>query len=826
MNTDRATRDGALADLVVLDLTRNMSGSILTMLLADQGAQVTKLEPPQGDPVRSESGAQVWLRGKRSAVVDLPTDRELILKLAVDADVLVHNWTPAQLLRQGLDDTTLAAANGRLIRCAVTGYGPDTTAADRPDDPWLVAARTGLMWEQRGWRGGAIARMCGSEPNMPDLDPPPGCWDGTDRDGPVYPYTPLTALCAAHLGAIGVTAALHAREVTGRGQLVETSQWQAVLACAWGAWQRVERPESPNYDTWVFDSRATRGMFECADGRWVNHWVPRPSFVLGASSGDELSADAEIRPVHDDPNRILPAPEELVILHHYHPLLREAFLRFPVADWVRVAAELGETLQPVRTPEEALVDPGFLEDGSVITVPDPVLGEVAQAGIGVRLSACPSPAPTPPPPIGSDNDVVRGEAAAPATAPVPVEPPPKQFPPLHGITVLDLGLAVAGPWGTQLLSDLGARVIKINRASDGYWHSSHLAMACNRGKTSLAVDMKKPAGLEIVHQLVARADVVHHNMRMSAATRIGVGYEQLREINPSLIYCHTSGFDDSRRDLPGNDQTGGALAGVLYEDGGCAHGGRPMWSLTSLGDTGNGFLSAFGVLTALHHRDRTGEGQLVTTSIVRAQLLNASYAWLSGDGIPAARTRLDADQLGVSALRRLYPTSDGWLCLALRTDAQWRALCQVADLEDLANDHRLADASGRAGHDAWLWKTLEPVFAARTVTDWLTALDAAGVPCEDASPATPETVFDNPELIERGWVTHYRQGLVGEFDQMGLLFDFSETAARVAGPPLVVGDGTRAILTELGYSAESIDELCRANVIWEAQTHSVHPRSG
>ena len=151
-----------------------------------------------------------------------------------------------------------------------------------------------------------IARMTGGEPNLPELEPPDGCWDGTDRPGPLFPYSTWPSLAAAFLATAGISAALHAREVTGRGQWVETSLLQGVLIATWGGWQRAEHPEAPGYDTWIFDSRTTRGLFECADGQWVCQWVPNPAFALGASEGDELRVTDDTRAPRDDPTRITP----------------------------------------------------------------------------------------------------------------------------------------------------------------------------------------------------------------------------------------------------------------------------------------------------------------------------------------------------------------------------------------------------------------------------------------------------------------------------------------------------------------------------------------
>ncbi len=365
---------------------------------------------------------------------------------------------------------------------------------------------------------------------------------------------------------------------------------------------------------------------------------------------------------------------------------------------------------------------------------------------------------------------------------------------------------MAGPFGTQVLSDLGAEVIKVNTPYDGFWHTNHIAMACNRGKRSVAINLKDERGMRALRRLVEGADVVHHNMRGAAARRLGIDGESLRAIKPDLIYCHTRGFEHGARDgLPGNDQTAAALAGVTWEDGGCDDGGRPLWSVTSLGDLGNGFLSAIGVLQALYHRDRTGEGSFVDTSIVYACLLNISSVWTVESGSTPPRPHLDGAELGLSARYGLYETAGGWLCLAAVTDEQWRRCQEVLGVTELPTGERGARAR------------LEVAFASRSASDWFDALDAVDVPCEISSDTVALGVFDDPELIERGWVARYEQGVVGRLDQAGRLVDLSDTPSRVAGPPLVVGDSSRAVLREAGLDDEEIDELVRDGIVIEAE---------
>ena len=816
----QAGERGVLDGVIVLDLSWGISGPAAAMLLADAGAEVIKIEPPGGDPFRSMlSGYRVWQRNKKSAVLDLrdELDRATFLALVDRADVVIESFATGVAAALGIDHETLRARNPRLIHCTITGYGVDGKHADRPAYDALVSARTGHMWEGRGTVGGTIARLAGVEGIMPGVEAPPGCWVGAERPGPLMPGVPWASMAAMYLATLGINAALRVRGLTGRGQHVHTSLMQGAICSTLGAWQRVEHPEAEHFQTWITDPRAPRGFFKTSDDRWTHHWVPLPGFVFGVSRGEKLEWTEGESPRRSS-TRIGMHPEEMLVLHEMTPLIQECVERFPASEWLDVAALVGVPVQVVRSPEEALLDPLFLEDGCVCVVDDPEVGPIRQVGAVLNLSSSPFRQPTPAPRVGEHTAEIRGRAhGEPSRATRSLSPTRDAIgSPLEGVRVLDLGLAVAGPFGTQLLADLGAEVIKVNTLTDDYWMSNHIAMCCNRGKRSIAVNLKTTDGMELLRKLVAEADIVQHNMRYEAAIRLGVDYESLRAINPALIYCHTRGFEKGiRSTLPGNDQTGAALAGTTWMDGGLDDGGHPVWSTTSLGDTGNGFLSAIGMVQALAHRDRTGEGQFLDTAIVYAQLLNASSAWISPDAsVVGRRPSLDRDELGWSALYRVYPcASDTWLCIAVLDQASYERLVHSIGHDDLASDEQFVSAVARAEHDHELVARLGAIFDTRDAAHWFGVLDAADVPCEVSSPDFVLSLFDDPEFIDKGWVTSYRHPKVGRIDVMGLLVDLSETPGKIWGPPFVPGQHTGPILRELGYDEASIQALVAAQVV-------------
>ncbi|MGP0032490.1 MAG: CoA transferase, partial [Acidimicrobiales bacterium] len=244
-------------------------------------------------------------------------------------------------------------------------------------------------------------------------------------------------------------------------------------------------------------------------------------------------------------------------------------------------------------------------------------------------------------------------------------------------------------------------------------------------------------------------------------------------------------------------------------------GGRPFWSLTSMGDTGNGYLSAIAVIQALLHRERTGQGQSVDTSILNAALLSASAATVTADGTPLPRPHLDRLQLGLTALYRLYETADGWLCLAVTDEPQWQALATALGDLGLTDDPRFGDAPRRREHDGALGALLAEAMLRRPAAEWFAAFDGAGVPCEIANPTFGREVFADPVMRELGLIVEHQHPKLGRFEQFGTTIDFSATPGVVQGPPPIVGQHTREILAQHGFGADEIEELLASKAIFE-----------
>ena len=811
------------------------------MLMADNGADVTRIERPDGDPFDAMLDYRIYNRGKRSAVLDLKdtADLETFLALAATADVLIESYSPGVTTRLGIDYDTLQALNPRLIYCSITGYGRDTRHAGRPAYDQLVAARTGYQWEVRAWPGSPADNVAGRDLFPPDTTIPAKERHWLDRNGPVFTSTPGASMSTGYLACLGISGALRARERTGRGQLVETSLLQGVLAYCGSSWQRTEnKPDSTgrpaamgpimNFASGVTVMSGPWSFYECSDGRWVNNWTGRPEWAIIAGSGDELRQPREeelAEAMVETGGRGGTLEQQLRTRLDAIPI----FKKFPQQAWVDLAAEAGhQAMQPVRSPEEVRLDDALMGEGSVVEIEDPKLGPIRQAGMLYRMFGTPGQVAASAPERGENTEDVRAEAAtarsarSTATAVAafaggPSDGQPGGGGPLAGVKVLDFGLAVAGPWGGELLAQLGADVIKIDPPKQNMWLSTNMAMKVNRSKRHISLDIKTAEGKAAAYEMVRQADVVMMNMRPQAAIKLGIDYESLKKINPQIIHCRSRGFNDARAHLPGNDQTGNSLGGTVWEDGGVNRGGRPYWSAASGGDLGNGYMSAIAITQALYHRDRTGEGQQCDTSILNAALFGTAWVYTTPDGKRFDRPTLDPNLLGFHALYRLYECRDNtWLCLAVFNETEWSALTRTVPA--LAGDDRFASAEARTANDADLCALLEQHFQGDTAEGWFKVLDDNGVPCEVSSLAFSQQVLDDPELLERDWVVH-REGhpLHGRMDMMGRFIDFSDTEAPILGPPDVPGQHSREILAEFGFTQDQIDAMAAAKVVFEAE---------
>src|SRR5579875_987208 len=381
--------------------------------------------------------------------------------------------------------------------------------------------------------------------------------------------------------------------------------------------------------------------------------------------------------------------------------------------------------------------------------------------------------------------------------------------PLAGIRSVDCGMFAAGPYAAMLLADLGADVIKLEPPEGDTMRPTEKAFAgVQRGKRSIAVDLKTPEGLEIFYQLAARADIVQHNLRGEVAKRLGIGYDKVREINPRIIYCHGTGFGSRGplRNIGGFEMNYQAHGGL--ESAQAGEGNSPVLICGAPMDLFTAMQAASAILMALRWRDETGQGQYLEIPQFATAFVFESQQYIAPGG-PGPRFTLDAQQTGLGPFYRIYETADGrWICVSCADRNSQQALLSAAGL----------DAGALMRERAALEHELAEKFRDRPAQVWMKSLRACGVPCEIAQETGHvEKILSDPQAMERGRVVEYEQPVYGRLRQTGHLMRFSKTPANIDRPPPLCGQHTREVLQELGYDAARIAALESKGIIRCAQ---------
>jgi crotonobetainyl-CoA:carnitine CoA-transferase CaiB-like acyl-CoA transferase len=379
---------------------------------------------------------------------------------------------------------------------------------------------------------------------------------------------------------------------------------------------------------------------------------------------------------------------------------------------------------------------------------------------------------------------------------------------LRDIKVFDFGLYFAGPYASRLLGDLGADVIKLEPLEgDTLRPTTKPFNGAQRGKRSIAVDLKCAAGREVAHRLVRWADVVSHNLRPGVAERLGLGYETVRQLNPEVIYDYAPGWGSTGPDAtrPGFAPLFAGYAGLHHEAGGAGNAPVPP---VGNEDNGNGLLGAAMILMALYNRKRTGRGQYVEHPQLNATLLMALHLMRTADGTVVGSVGVGPQRVGENPLDRLYPTADGWLCLSARTEGEFGRLCAVPEFKALSTDRRWSTLEGRSRDGGALTSLIEPVLAAKSTDHWEAAFTEAGVPYEiPAGVDQPHRFLQDPEHRRSGRVEEYVHPRWGVVHDVAMMLRLSGAEHRPSRPAPEIGQHSDEILRELGYTDSEIGQL-------------------
>jgi formyl-CoA transferase len=384
-----------------------------------------------------------------------------------------------------------------------------------------------------------------------------------------------------------------------------------------------------------------------------------------------------------------------------------------------------------------------------------------------------------------------------------------------GIKVLDLTTYLAGPYASALLGDLGADVIKIEPpGGDMMRHypstlpgESRAFLGVNRNKRSIVINLKDPEGLAVFLRMAAGADVIVQNFRPGVAEGLSIDYPRLRELNPRLVYCSLTGFGASgpMQDFPGFDQVVQSMSGVAALQG--LTEGEPKIVWGSIVDYFSASMLAFGISSALYRRERTGEGQIVDTSLLRSALVLQAGRLVRAEDEPRDIER----DMRLGRVSGIHPTKEGHIYIQAQTAPFWKALCTLLELPELAADPRFDNMLKRKEQESSLLPLIRGALARRTAVEW-EAILGGHVPCALVRPV--HDMFDHPQVIEQKMMATLLHPVVGKYTAVTAPILIGGPGTTMPDRPApTLGQHTREILSEFGLPAEEIARLGAAGAV-------------
>ena len=758
----------ALEGLRVLELGSGAAAGIAGMVLAENGADVVKIEPPQGDRDRGRPGFAVWHRGKKSAVLDLAdaSDRDRFFELARVADGVIEAFRPSTAVRLGVDYESLHRLNDQLVYAAITGFGESGPWRDIPGYEQIVAAKSGRMTT----------------------------YDGV-RPGPVFTPVPIASYGAGMLAAVGLMAGIWVRPRLGQGQRVHTSLLHAlsVYDMTSGHGNRTNMPPEPGKVYGIM--RVPFMTAPTKDGRFIQmcsrqaHHYRRWLSELGLEG---LLDDPELPNAPD----LWPSEERLADVIKS---IRNGMEQRTAEEWVEIFSARDIGGDPFLAPQEFLDHPQCTENGRRQEVVDPEMGPTVQIGPLGLYSNTPSVVGPPAPRLGEHTgEVLAGWPSTTSASPSASGNDPASGLPLADITILDVGYFYACPFAATLLAEAGARVIKVEPPTGDpgrrNWTTDYVKSQV--GKESIVLDLKTPEGLEILYRLVDRADVFLHNFRPGTPERLGIDAETVMARNPGLLYVYASCFGSQGpwAHKAGFHSSPNAIAGAGVVESGDQNPPRNR----TYGDPTAALATAAAIMAGVLACRSTGRGQKLETTMLTATAY-AVAEWGNQHSGPEAHA-VDSGQFGYHAYQRLYETANGWLVLDVHRDRERQALGEVLGVElPEQPSPELATQLTRA-------------FSADSAEAWESRLLAAGVPAAQADRGDfLHNMLNEIHMRESGVAVEAEQDGLGSYWRAAPTMQFSSAPTPLA-PTLPLGWATMEILGELGIDHEEITRLHDAGV--------------
>ncbi|MCH7960151.1 MAG: CoA transferase [Candidatus Hydrogenedentes bacterium] len=811
-STKASSKASALDGVRVVEFGTMISGPYCGKLLADLGADVVKVEAPEGDPARrhgpfpddeshpERSALFLYLNtSKRGVTLDLSVEADLdaFKKLLRWADALIDNHAPDVLAGYGLDWDSLHALNPRLVYTSITPYGRSGPRANTPGDELTLVHAAGL---------GNLLPTRSKDASRAPIKP---------GGNPMGYHGGLAA-------GVATLAALRASGKTGVGTLVDISLQEAMLAMIGTTVASVRYHGS----TWhrVPDRPPAMGRMKTSDGYVILNALDDHHFAaLRELMGNpEWCADDAWNNMAYRANNIMD------IAGHIDAWM----LKQKKDDIHHKAAAKRIPIGPVNTAQDVMNYPQFEAREYFVEVDHPEVGTYRYAGWPYKLPASPPRIQRPAPRLGEHNeDILSGSfVETPIKATSKSSDARSSSLPLEGIRVLEFAWVLAGPYCGMLLAQLGAEVIKVeshkrtglmrravvwplpDAAPSVVPPNEGLAFnSVNMNKKSVTLDLSKPEGVALARKLVAESDIVFNNMRPGALDKLGLGYDDLRKVRPDIIAATASGRGSVGPDSQylGYAMLHHALGGNTYITG---YPDDPPCHTTGDVDIMNATTLAFALLAAIHHRDRTGEGQFIDFSQAEAVTSLIGEVLLGYELTSRIPERMGNEHplYAPHAVYRAWGV-DRWLAIEIHDDEEFARLVQVMGRPELANDPRFADAQARKKNEKELDRIVEAWTCERDRDRTVSELVAAGIAAAPSRDA--RDLYADPHLKARGAFVTVNHPDLGDLDLVGPPWKMSGFQVKAARAPFL-GEHNDEVLKGLaGLSDDDLNRLRENEII-------------
>ncbi len=783
----------ALNDIRVIELGRGPAIGLAAMILADFGAQVIRVKTEHNDFFEHMPAARLWGRGKMTHNLTLPKQIHELDALCASADVFITNHSTSHLEHLGVDLEALRERLPALTTCSIAGFGTRGPLAGLPGSEHLVAAACGRMMTFQGV---------------------------VDRTGPVFSALQVGIHATAQSAASGILAALWQRQSTHQGSHVETSLLQGMLPFEQGAMVARQFPErfSKPLPTVTPPTAPIPTLFyhpaQTADGSWMQFGNLLPHLFDNFLMVTDL-IDVLADPDFDAKQLRLPDPKQ----EQFRARMLSRIQEKSADEWMSLCTDNGGVVAgKYQTTQQALNDPDIVANGHVIDAND----GSKQLGPLARMTKTPAQ----PGRVYDAQSTVATWLASPRSQPNVRTPTTNA--PLQGVRVLELATIIAAPLGASFLADLGAEVIKVEQiGGDPYRGFSFGAGSArvNAGKRSISLNLKSATGQEVVTRLAAQADILIHNYRPGVPEKLGFSYEQMKAINPNLVYLQCNGYGP---DGPGayrpctHPIPGAAMGGVLFQMGHRVptvqqdFAQLQQWTSKLMRanevnpDPNTALVVATTALLGLNARSELGCGQQILVDMFGANAYANHDDFINYADKPA-RLLPDEGLHGLSAWYRLYPCAeDQWLFLAVPQEHEQKRLFQ--HLSTLKADQSVLAALGQSQAD--IAAALEKLFLTQTADAWETELVSAGIGAVRADRYDPADYWlESPQAEEMQLTAPAEHPTWGAYQRHGANVTLNGLRPALRAAPLG-GQHSREILLELNYSEDQIDAAFNDGIVW------------